>query len=159
MRIMNTRSLTRRRKAGVSEIVATVLMIAVVVALGAVMLTFASNGFGSFGSSFSALITGQGNRLAEQIVVEEVTFNTTGTLGANLYIRNVGEISASIAAIYVQNAFNGTLILSSQLSPNLQINPGSFQNVAVEFNASHGVPYTFTVATASGNTVSINEKA
>ena len=62
-----------------SEIIASLLMIVIVVSLGATVLAYASNGFNSFGNGFSNLLTNSGNQIAENYVVEQVVFTNTGT--------------------------------------------------------------------------------
>ncbi len=134
-------------------------MIVAVVALSSVVFVFASNGLSGLGSGFSNMLSSSGNSLSEQAVIEQVTFNETSKLGANLYLRNDGSATLTVSAVYVLNALNNTLIGSLQLVPGVQINPGAFKDIAVQFTPAKGTTYTFTVATAAGNTVLANAKA
>lgn len=142
-----------------SEIIATLLMIVAVVALSGVLFVFASNGLSGLSSGFSNMLSSSGNSLSEQIVIEQITFNETTMIGSNIYVRNVGSTALSVAAVYVQNALNNTLVGSFQLVPNVQINAGAFQNIAVRFTPTRGTTYGFTVATSAGNTVLTYAKA
>jgi len=68
-----------RKRRAVSDVVATLLMTAVVVSLGVLAFTFASTGLGSLTQNFGGLMSNQGNAVAEKFVVEQVAF-TTSTL-------------------------------------------------------------------------------
>jgi flagellin-like protein len=153
-----TTSRTRKRRA-VSEIIATVIMLAIVASLGAIVFSFASTGLGNFGNSFTTLISGQGQKLSENLVVEQITFNETGSLqGANIYVRNDGQGSLTIGTVYSQFASNNSLVISPTQF-NLQVNQGQFQILAVRFTPVHGITYSFNVATQTGNTVIALAKA
>src|SRR5579872_1878551 len=93
-----------RKRSGVSEIIGSLLMIVIVVGLSAIIFAYATNGFSGMGSNLSNLFSSSGNAIQERVVVEQVTFNETGShLGANLYVRNDGINPTIIAAIYVTN--------------------------------------------------------
>ncbi len=134
-------------------------MIVAVVALSGILFVFASNGLSGIGSGLSNMLSNSGNSLSEQVVIEQITFNETTMIGANIYVRNVGSTAVSIAAVYVQNALNNTLVGSFQLAPSVQINAGTFQNIPVRFTPTRGTAYGFTVATSEGNTVLTYAKA
>src|SRR5579884_2863073 len=133
------------KNSAVSEIVGSLIMIVVVVALMTTLLTVSNTAFGSIATNFSNLIGTQQNALSERIVVEQVTFNETGSkLGANIYVTNVSA---------------GTLAVSYNLNPPKQISPGQFQIVAVAFTPNSGTTYSFTIVTQLGNEVVVNEVA
>ena len=135
-------------------------MILVVVSLSAVIFAFASNGFSSWESGLSTLFGNSSNSLSERIVVEQVTFNESGSnLGANLYVRNVGQGVSTISAIYLTNATSNTFVLSYQISPAKQILAGSFKIITVTFTPDKGSTYSFSIATQLGNTVLVRETA
>jgi flagellin-like protein len=159
-RTVRARFRPRSRKAGISEIVGSLLLLLVIVSLSATIFAFATTGFGNLGSGFSSLFSSSGNALSERVVIEQVTFNESGSkLGANIYVRNVGGIPSTVAAIYVNNVTAGGLVLSDQISPQTQMNVGTFRNFAVTFTPDKGSVYSFTIATTLGNTVIVNEKA
>ena len=133
-------------------------MIVIVVGLSAIIFAYATNGFSGMGSNLSNLFSSSGNAIQERVVVEQVTFNETGShLGANLYVRNDGINPTIIAAIYVTNISASKVVTSSTLSK--QINSGSFANIAITFTPDVGTTYSFTIATQLGNTVIVNAKA
>ena len=93
-------------------------------------------------------------------MVEQVTFNETGTsLGANIYVRSVGSLPVTAAAVYATNVTTNSLFLSKQLSPTTQLNPEQFQDIALSFVPDSGAVYSFTIAAQNGNTVTVDAKA
>ncbi len=149
----------KRRKQGISEIIASLLMIVIVVGLSATVFAFATNGFSNLGSNVSNLFGNSANALAERIVVEQVTFNESSHLGANLYVRNDGTNPIAIAAVYVTNITASKFVLAYTVSPAKQINSGSFSIITVTFTPDVGTTYALTVASQLGNTVVTNAKA
>lgn len=159
---ISTFSLRRKhlRRKGISEILGSLLMIVVVVGLSTIIFAYATNGFSSLGSNLSNLFGNSQNALAERVVIEQVTFNESGTkLGANLYVRNDGINPTIIAAVYVTNVTASKLVTADTLSPTKQINSGQFAIIAVTFTPDVGTTYSFNVATQLGNTVIVNAKA
>jgi flagellin-like protein len=67
-----------RRRRAVSDVVATLIMVAVVVSLGVVAFTFASTGLGTMTQSFTGLMSNQGNAVAEHYAVEQVSYSSGG---------------------------------------------------------------------------------
>src|ERR1700746_3563611 len=99
---MHTRKIKSR--SGISEIIGSLLMVLVIVALSTTVFAFATTNVGNFGNTFSNLFTNSGNALSQKIVIEQVVFNESGgALGANIYVRNVGTYPATLASIYVYN--------------------------------------------------------
>jgi len=145
---------------GLSEIVATLLMLVVIISLSVVVFGVATNSFGNFSNSFSNLFSNSSDSLSEQVAVEQITFNETGSnLGANIYLRNVGSNIVTVSAVYVTNITANAFVLSFQVSPTKQLLVSSFQNIAVKFTPNAGSTYSFNVATQRGNTVLANAKA
>lgn len=150
----------RKRRAGVSEIIGALLMLLVVVGLSTVIFAFATNSVGAFSTNFSNLFSSSSSALTERLVVEQVTFNETGTsLGANIYVRSVGSLPVTAAAVYATNVTTNSLFLSKQLSPTTQLNPEQFQDIALSFVPDSGAVYSFTIAAQNGNTVTVDAKA
>ncbi len=136
-------------------------MILVVVSASAIIFTVANNSFTSWASDFSTLFNSSSNQLVERVVVEQVTFNETGSnLGANLYVRNAGESDASISAVYVTNVTSGNnFVTSNQFSDPNSIQVGSFEIIPASFTPVSGSTYSFTISTSLGNTVTVYAKA
>lgn len=133
-------------------------MIVVVVGLSAIIFAYATNSFSSMGSNLFNIFSSSGNAIQERVVVEQVTFNETGSkLGVNLYVRNDGVNPTIISAVYVTNVSASKPVTSLTLSK--QINSGSFSIIAVTFTPDVGTTYAFTIATQLGNTVIVDAKA
>jgi flagellin-like protein len=166
----------RGRRRGVSEIVGTLLMLAIVVSLGVLVFTFASGSLASLTQSFTNLMSGQGNAVAEHLVVEQVIFTITGsptTGGATVYVRNVGTISSTLVSVYVVDETTGAFVgqFPVTMTVNVQavaaIPYGSTGNSAVCGSSSCGIAfipvagntYQFTVTSSLGNSLVYNAEA
>jgi len=140
----------------VSEIVSTLLLVAIVVSLGVIVFTFASGSLSSLTGSFAGLISSQGNTVAEHYVVEQVTFTFSGTTGADVYVRNVGTISSTLVSVYVVDQSTGAVVAQFALSPVTALNAGTVVDIphtTLTFTPSHGQTYSFTVTSLLGNSV------
>jgi flagellin-like protein len=149
-----------RRRRAVSDVVATLLMTAIVVSLGSAVFIFASGGLSSLTQGFTNLMTGSGNAVSEHVVVEQAVFFFSGTTGADVYVRNVGTISSTLVSVYIVDQSTGTFI--SQTGINQAVNVGTVFDVlhtTLTFTPSHGHSYSFTVSTSLGNSVIYNAVA
>jgi len=151
-----------RTRRAVSDVVATLLLVAVVVSLGVIAFTFASTGLGSLTQSFTGLISNQGNAVAERFVVEQVTFNFPATSGADVYVRNVGTIASTLVSVYVVDQSTNAFVTQVALSSSNVVNVGTVLDIVhstVTFTPSHGHTYSFTVTSNLGNSVTFNARA
>jgi flagellin-like protein len=149
-----------RKRRAVSEIVSTLLLVAIVVSLGVLVFTFASGGLGALTGSFTGLISGQGNVAAEHFVVEQVTFTFTGTTGADVYVRNVGTVVSTLVSVFTVDQSTGAFV--SQVTISTAVNVGSLVDIphtTLTFTPLHGHSYSFTVTSSLGNSVTFNAKA
>lgn len=152
-----------KRRVAVSTIIAELMLLGIVVALGTIVYTFASTAFGNFGSGFSGVISNAGDALSERIVIEQVSFSPCPgqtNQQACIYVRNVGQLDVTVVSVYVTDLTLNTFIGSENL--NLQVRVQSFAAVGVSisgFNVLHGHAYSFTISTSRGNTVTYNEVA
>ena len=162
------------KRSGVSNIIAELLLIAMTVAIGTLVYSFASTAFSSFGSGFTGLVSSSGDTLSEHIVVEQVYLFTNST-GGDIYVRNVGPNTATIMQIFVANvtAATGVPLCSSTTPPPcasvqwpadfptapITIKPDSFVQIKVVYTPDSGSTYAFTLVTALGNEVTAYEKA
>ena len=159
-----------QKRRGVSEVVSTLLLVAVVVTLGVLVFTFASGGLSSLTGSFTRLITNQGNAVNEHFVVTQATFCTSttqagcsGTTGASVYVRNVGTISSTLVSVYIVDQSTGTFVKQVALTTAQgTLNAGTVLDIAntvLTFTPSHGQTYSFTVTSNLGNSVTFNSLA
>jgi flagellin-like protein len=141
----------------VSEIVSTLLLVAIVVSLGVLVFTFASGSLSSLTGSFTGLISNQGNAVSEHFVVEQVTYSFP--TGATVYVRNVGTIASTLVSVYVVDQSTGTFL--QQFAISTPLNAGGFAPITLTFTSSlyHGHTYSFTVTSRIGNSVTFNAEA
>ncbi len=162
------------KRRAVSTIIAELLLIAMTVAIGTLVYSFASAAFGSFGTGFTGLVSGSGDTLSEHLIVEQISFFTNST-GGDLFVRNVGPKPATISAIYLDNvtALNAPVPMCPASPPPcatvkwpsgfpvtpITVPPGSFVQVKIQFTQDSGSTYGFVVVTSRGNEVVAYEKA
>jgi flagellin-like protein len=158
---VDNRTVRRRRaRRAVSDVVATLLMVAVVVSLGVVAFTFASTGLGTLTQSFSGLMSNQANAVSEHFVVEQATFTFSGTTGADVYVRNVGAIASTLVSVYIVDQSTNAFV--SQVAVSTALNVGTVVDIphtTVTFAPVHGHTYSFTVTSNLGNSVTFNSRA
>ena len=153
----------KRERSGVSEVVSTLLLVAIVVTLGVLVFTFASGGLSSLTGSFTRLMTNQGDAVGEHFVVMQATFAFSGTTGASVYVRNVGTISSTLVSVYIVDQSTGTFVKQVPLTAAQGTsNAGTvldIPNTLLTFTPSHGHTYSFTVTSSLGNSVTFDAKA
>lgn len=151
------------KRGAVSEVVSTLLLVAIVVTLGVFVFTFASGGLNSLTGSFTRLMTSQGNAVDEHFVVEQAVFSFTGTTGASVYVRNVGSIASTIVSVYIVDQSTGTFVKQVPLTTTQgTLDAGTvldISNTLLTFTPSHGQAYSFTVTSILGNSVTFVSKA
>lgn len=172
--------LQRRQRRAVSEVVSTLLLVAIVVTLGVLIFTFASSGLGSLTGNFAGLMSSQGNTVAEHYVVEQATFcfstscysacSSSCVLGAYVYVRNIGTTVPTISSVYVVDQTLGTVVSQFPIA-HCTINGarsscaipannfGLINSTYLDFTPLHGHTYSFTVTSILGNSVIFYAKA
>lgn len=158
----------RGGRRAISEVVSTLMLVAIVVALGVLVFTFASGGLGTLTGSFTHLITNRGSAVDEHFVVEQVTFtfSTPTTGGADVYVRNVGTIASTLVSVYVVDQTTGAFVAQFPLTTAQgTLNAGTVLDIShsvVAFPTStlaHGQTYSFTVTSNLGNSVTFAAQA
>lgn len=129
----------------VSEVVGSLLMIVMVVALASIVL----------GAVNQWVYTQRGitlHMMREAFVIEDVWFRRIDSRGViTITIYNYGSVGLTISRIYV----NGTLVLSGGYS----IEPGSHLSIDVGYDWFYDTKYAIIVYTESGRVVRIEEKS
>lgn len=152
-----------RERPAVSEVVATLLLVAIVVSMGVIVFAFSSGSLSSLTGNFSGLMTNQGNAVAEHFVVEQVGFTFTGTTGADVYVRNVGTISSTIVSVFIVDASTGAFVTQVPLTTGQgALNVGGVLDIShtmLTFTPSYGNTYSFTVTSSLGNSVTFYSEA
>lgn len=157
----------RHQRRGVSEIVSTLLLIAIVVSLGVLVFTFASGTLSSLTGNFTGLMSNRSSAESEHFVIEQVTFCestsqsgcSSGT-GANVYVRNVGAITSTLVEVYVVDQSTNTYVTTVAISTTVSV--GSVADIpytTVTFTPSHGNTYLISVTSNLGNSVTFDAEA
>ena len=135
-------------------------MLAVVVSLGVLIVTFASGSLKSFSGNYVIALTNQKSASAEKFAVEQVAFSFSGTTGADLYVRNVGTFSSTLVAVYITDATSSTFVSETTISTTVSV--GNFVEIphaTLTFTPAHGHTYSFTVTSSLGNSVIYSAEA
>jgi flagellin-like protein len=129
-----------RNKRGISTVVASILVLAITVALAVGLLTF--------GSSFMASQQRMQPPTTDQIKIENVYFDPTTAALVHVTVRNIGAGAVTISSIYA----NGQNCSIAVPPGGMKIAAGS----AVTFDATYaqafqsGQSYTIMAATSNG---------
>lgn len=106
---IKNRTMTQR---GVSQIVASLIMLALVATFGAVFLIQGMEGISTFNSSIEFFKESQTKAAQESIIVEHVTFLPTGKM-VSLWIRNTGMIDVTIDRITMVKVDTQDLVIDN----------------------------------------------
>jgi flagellin-like protein len=151
---MTASSLSRDRR-GVSEIIASLILVLIVTAAGTVAYSMSLNSF-SQSSSLFQLQTGQREEQARECFLIIRVRNTTMVDQLNLTIFNYGEIEVTIDSAYVEGTKvidltgKGVIVGKEQLTTVQFISPVSIQS---------GVTYEILVVSSRGGKNAVFWKA
>jgi len=152
-------SMTKRR--GVSQIIGSLIVLAIVASVGSVILFQGLNQIAAFNHELTLHDTQRNLALRENVLFEHVRFDPD-TNELVLYIANIGTTETTIATITVVNIDSQELILRNttinrsiqiedhiviSLFPLLPTGPDPFWN-STEYNSTE---YRIVVATSKGN--------
>lgn len=159
-------------KRGISTIVGTLIMVAVVAAIGSVIMFQGLNGINDF-NYYLSFLTGSKNSSQENLIIEHVRFNPT-TADLDIWVRNTGTVEVEIAKIAVVNMNSQEIVLNEisndivPISENIEINEiadlplsvgGGWEDdpTCVAYDTVTPCPYEFaqyriSITTLSGNT-------
>lgn len=131
-----------RDKRGVSEIVASLIIILIVTVAGAGLYAYSLNAFSSSGSSFLLQTSGREERARERLLITTVWWNVTNDY-LNVTVLNYGKIEFAIDAVYI----DGTQVSASAYTD------GKGETVAKDSFVS--VKFTSSVSIVDGQTYEI----
>ncbi|MFQ5761815.1 MAG: hypothetical protein ACE5PO_02155 [Candidatus Bathyarchaeia archaeon] len=131
----------RRDRRGLNLVVSTAIMLSVVASLGTGAVVFSTSNFDLLRSGLSDFYSTRAAMLKENIVVEDVWFESSAPKYVNVTARNTGDINVTLSSIYV----NGTLRWSGQVP----LAVGEATTTKMTYNWTAGVHF-FTVATERG---------
>jgi flagellin-like protein len=125
-------------KRGISTVIASILVLAITVALAAGLLTF--------GTSFMASQQRMQPPTTDQIKIENVYFKSAGEV--DVTVRNIGTGAVTISSIYV-NGQNET-VATIPAGGSMKIGAGSAVTYNVGGQYQSGNTYTIMAATSNG---------
>ncbi len=141
-----------RRKKAVAPVLATLLMIAVAVAMSVIIFMW-SQGFLAQTSTSTGAQQGAQNQAAQSsIAIETITFSGTN---ATVYFRNVGAVSITPALLTAQGissntGFTGTATNSTNLTSGSIARGAGSSNVMTLSGLAPGDVVTFKITTTAG---------
>lgn len=96
-----------RSRRGVSQIIGTLMMLAVVAAAGTIIMIQSLQILNDYNSSLNFRSTAAVERVQEKVIITHVRFS--GTTDANIYVRNAGDLESKISSISIINRDDQTL--------------------------------------------------
>jgi len=144
-----------RSKKGVSPVIANVLMVMAVFALGTILFAWATSSFGAYQGGAGVWFINRGEAMKERLVIEQVSFTSAFDPSLNeliiVYVRNVGTIDCKIVAIYVNASASEDV--SPAMPISLKVGSVTSINVTLASPWHSGSVSTIGVATARGYVV------
>ena len=145
-------------KKAVSPVIANVLMVMAVFALGTILFAWATSSFGAYQGGSGVWFINRGEAMKERLVIEQVSFTSAYTPSLNeliiIYVRNVGTIDCKIAAIYVNASTQKVQTVNPPLAISLKVGSVTSINVTLTGTWHSGSVSTIGVATSRGCVVS-----
>lgn len=138
-------------KRGVSEIVASLIIVLIVTVAGAGLYAYSLNAFSSSGSSFLLETSGREDRARERLLITTVWWNVTIDY-MNVTVLNYGKIEFAIDAVYIdgtqvsaytsgkgETVAKGSLVSVKFTSPVSIVDGQTYEIVAVSERGSRDV--------------------
>src|SRR5574338_554764 len=116
-RIKNKNSFAKR---GISSIVGTLLMVAVVASIGSVLMFQGLNGINDF-NYYLSFLTGKKNNVNENAVIEHVRFNPT-TNAMDIWVRNTGTEELEISKVSIVKMDTQVQIIADNNQATIPVN-------------------------------------
>ncbi|MGQ0606352.1 MAG: hypothetical protein ACT4OD_05315 [Candidatus Nitrosotenuis sp.] len=106
-------------KRGVSQILGTLFMLAIVVPVGTVIVTKGLNEVGDINNRLASSVTFQNERGQEDIVFEHIRFDPTGNQ-VTISLRNVGTMDSVASKITMVKTDTQDLVINDNLGTMMQ---------------------------------------
>ena len=163
-----SKKLSMKNRRGVSQIIGSLIVLAVVASVGSVILFQGLNQIQAFNHDLSFHDREYNQALRESILIEHVRFDPN-TSDLILYLANIGSIDTTIASVTVVKvdtqelilawedvpAINGTILIEDHkiitLDANLLL--GTQQWNSTEYGGSNST-YKISITTSKGNFIS-----
>jgi len=101
-----------KKRRGINQIIGTMMMVAIVAALGSVLMFQGLNGIQSFNEFLASFIGLQSDSAREELIIEHVRF-TPDTEQVDIWVRNVGIVDATINTVTIVKIDSQNLIVQS----------------------------------------------
>lgn len=143
-------------KRGISETIATLLTLVIVVSLGITVLSWGNQYITTLrqGVEQQAYITRE--TIKERPIIEHIQVNSTG---AYIFVRNVGFSDSVIDSVYIERGSDGNITLISV--PPISLDPGDASYILIrnvtDYTFVSGETYVFTLVSKRGYKVSYTE--
>jgi len=146
--------MSRRMWKAISPLIATVILIAVTIAIAAIVIAWV---YGIFGTA-----TGPGEKL--QIFADARLIITQNNVNFTVTAKNIGTTDVYIQSMYIkENASCGTLYGSSiyvdnQQASNTPLKPGDVKTISATFSScslNPGTTYTVVIVTRGGQAYNV----
>jgi flagellin-like protein len=128
------------KRAGVSPVIATLLLI--VIAVAAAVLAYI------WIIGYQGTLTQQAStaQLQERIKIEAVQYSG-GLL--TVYVRNIGDVKVNVTALYVYDP-SGTILQAKTNANIINLTPGSIGSDSISVTLTSGTTYTVKAVTSRG---------
>ena len=143
--------INKKSKRGISSIIGTLLMVAVVSVIGSVILFQGLNGINDF-NYYLSFLTGSKDSVHENAIIEHVRFSPA-TSDLDVWIRNTGTVQIEITKITIVDMDSQVLVLPDT-DPNTIISISQLEPIyeSVDFNGSvAGTPVVEDISAYDSN--------
>jgi len=89
----------RRKRAGVSPVVATTIILAVTVTIGLALWSFANSAFGTASREYGEVITEYSRFTSDRFVIANVDFNNPGANEMAFWVYNAGKFETTVNSV------------------------------------------------------------
>ena len=141
---LKLKKFNRNHKKGISVILSSSMMLTAVAIMGASLLIFANSSFDRQLETASELFQEEGDALKENLVVEDIWFDSNVTRYVNVTLRNIGSIVINVTQI----SFNSTIVWNENLILNMEAD----ETIYFEYPWLNGV-YSIEIATERENII------
>ena len=113
--------INKKSKRGISSIIGTLMMVAVVAVIGSVILFQGLNGINDF-NYYLSFLTGSKNNVNESAIIEHVRFNpSAGSNAIDIWVRNTGTSQLEITKVSIVNLNSQVEIIANNNKATIPI--------------------------------------
>ena len=149
-------SKVHKSKRAVSAVIANLILIAAVIAVGFAALVWAQSQSSNYNSQYGGIITSDTNQLQERIVFEYIYYNNTNN-NLTVYLMNSGTIgNVNVTTVYVNNTSNSTialrLLIGGASISSLNATQEGYFSISPFPSLALGTNYSIKIVTRRGST-------